>query len=270
MIDLLGQFLRITPGFRGRGRLTNYWLQRKRSSSVRLRQLPGGTVVECDVSIPYEAMIWLGCEEQQDLALLRQLLRPGEVFVDCGANIGLWSLVAASAVGPTGRIYAFEPNPFTHRRLKHHIQRNGYADRITAFECACGDEVGESSLLCSKVHNVSRIGAKTEANAVTVPIARLDALLPDKKIDGLKIDVEGHELQVLHGAQRILRRDRPWLCVEFNADFVPSRVLGDWDVHHYLTKEGYRCRQFVTGPGSPQLNENWTVDWYTNLFYSFQ
>ena len=76
--DILGQILKRTQGFRGRGRLTQIWLNRcQQTQTRRVRRLPGGGRVLCDLSIPYEAMVWLEKEEQADLEILRRLLQPG-------------------------------------------------------------------------------------------------------------------------------------------------------------------------------------------------
>lgn len=266
-MDLLGHFLRIAPDFRGRGRLTHHWLHRARSADRRKRTLPGGAVVECDTSIPYEAMVWLGREEQDDLLALQRLLQPGQTFVDCGANIGLWSLVAASAVGSTGRVVAFEPNPDTHARLRRHIGLNALTSIVTAHPSACGEAEGQVPFHRTREHNVSRIAAEPSAETVEVPITTLDRELGNSTVHGLKIDVEGHELQVLRGADALLRRCRPWLCVEFNSQFTTSPRLRDWDVHQHLASSGYRCRLFTAPADDAPLPEDWEVHGYTNLFY---
>ena len=138
LMDWLGHLLRATGHFRGRGRLTRYWLNRRQPNDCRTAKLPGGAEIICEMNVPYEAMVWLGQEEPEDLRMLQRLLQPGQTFVDCGANIGLWSLVAATAVQPNGKVFAFEPNPRTHQRLTQHIEQNRFAATVATFSSCCG------------------------------------------------------------------------------------------------------------------------------------
>jgi FkbM family methyltransferase len=234
---------------------------------MRRCRLPGGAEISCDMGVPYEAMAWLGCEEPDDLWMLRRLLRPGETFVDCGANVGLWSLVAARSVGPSGKVFAFEPNPRTHARLARHIAHNALADIVTAFPSCAGAVVGTLPFLCQPEHNVSHVASAGDAGATPLPVTTLDAALGDAPVHGIKIDVEGHEFAVLLGAGKLLQRSRLWICVEFNTTLLPSPRLGDWDVHRHLAALGYRCRRFVEAAGAGALDDAWTTRAYENLLY---
>jgi FkbM family methyltransferase len=219
------------------------------------------------MSVPYEAMVWLRQEEPEDLLVLRRLLLPGQTFVDCGANVGLWSLVAATAVRPSGKVFAFEPNPRTHQRLAQHIEHNGLGAIVTTFASCCGSDTGELSFRCEARHNVSHVASESASNTVFVPVTPLDAALGDHPVHGVKIDVEGHELPVLKGSESLLRRVRPWICVEFNTVLAGTERLGDWDVHRYLASRGYRCRPFIEATGAGELREDWRQSGYCNLFY---
>lgn len=268
-MDLLGNFLRVAPPFKGRERVIRRWLKRRRAGH-RLRVLPGGAKIKCDMSIPYESMVWLGKEEEEDLAAVRRLLRPGETFVDCGANIGLWTLTAAAAVGAQGRVFAFEPNPMTFDKLSQNIRANAFEQMVMALCAACGRESGTMPLLCSEEHNNSRMAEETDDDVMFVPVRALDAALHGK-IAGIKIDVEGGEYDVLLGARGILGQSRPWLCVEFHAALAGTERLGNWRVHRFLRDLGYGCRLMadagresaVGGPG-----DDWELQGYCNLFYS--
>ena len=110
-MDLLGHFLRATPGFRGKGRLVNRWVRHPGPPWNRERILPGGAIIHCDLLIPYEAMVWIEAEEETDLQTLRLLLKENQHFVDCGANIGLWTLVAATGVGSGGKSHRSRTEP---------------------------------------------------------------------------------------------------------------------------------------------------------------
>lgn len=269
--DPIGQLIKKTPGFRGKGRLIQYWLNHRTTNSQRIRVLPGGGKVLCDFSVPYEAMVWLEHEEQQDLELVRQLLKPGQLFVDCGANIGIWTLVAASLVGAEGKIYAFEPNPLTFKKLNRNISLNEFGHNIQVFASAVGKDEGNLSLTVNQYHNLSQITYSSDREAITVPVMKLDALLNEQKVNGIKVDVEGFELEVLQGAESILKQHQPWLCVEFNTVLSGVNQLSDWNVHQYLTALGYVCRQFRDSLDTTRqtiLPDYWQTTGYCNLYYA--
>lgn len=253
-MDPLAELIRRTPGFRGKGRIVSYWL--KRGRGPRTRVLPGGLSISLEMSVPYEAMVWLGWEEREELEVLVRLLRPGDTFVDCGANIGLWSLVAAPLVGGGGRVIAFEPNPDSATRLTDHAAQS---PAIRVHATALSEEPGLLSLDPGEHHNLTRV---TSDGSIEVEATTLD-LAVDGPVHGIKLDVEGHELQVLKGAHRVLST-RPWVVVEFNTLHTPARRLGEWPVHRLLTELGYRA----SAPGGDDLGSDWAPPFtYANILY---
>lgn len=268
-MDLLGHFLRVAPPFKGRERLIHRWVGRRRDDH-RIRTLPGGAKIRCDMSIPYESMVWLRKEEEEDLAALRRVLRPGETFVDCGASIGLWTLTAATAVGAQGRVFSFEPNPMAFDKLSQNIRANAPGEVVIALCAACGRETGMMPFLCSDEHNNSRMAEEADGDVMFVPVRTLDAAL-DGKIAGIKIDVEGSEYDVLLGARGILGRWRPWLCVEFHSALAGAGRLGNWRAHRFLRDLGYSCRRMADAgrePAGETPGDDWELQGYCNLFYS--
>ena len=254
-MDPLAKVLQGTGHFRGKRRLLRLWCRRQ--EGVRTRVLPGGLEMDLDLRSDYEAHVWLGLEERVELAALPNLLSPGDVFVDCGANLGLWSLVAAPLVGEGGRVIAFEPNPATAERLRRHArQANGV---VEVHETSLGDRVGRARLDPGDSHNVARV---SDSGAIEVEATTLDDAL-DASPAGIKIDVEGRELAVLDGGSRALE-ERPWLAVEFHADHSPSRRLGDWPVHDRLASLGYEPSLFT----GEKLSADWRLRGdYRNLLY---
>jgi FkbM family methyltransferase len=239
-----------------------------RGTDKRIRELPGGARVLCDLSIPYEAMVWLEQEEQNDLRLLCLLLDPGQTFIDCGANIGIWTLVASSAVGRTGEVYAFEPNPHTFDKLSSNVKLS--ERKPTLYNRALGNVNAELRFECNKSHNISRIVSEDGDNIIQVPVATLDSIFAGKHIDGMKIDVEGFEMNVLRGGENVLMKSKPWLCVEFNTILSEVNRLTDWDVHQFLRALGYTCRLFQDALDtslSTMLPDSWQTKGYCNLFY---
>lgn len=245
------------------------WMSLRDQKSKRLRAMPGGGKVLCDLSIPYECMVWLKQEEQQELLILAELLKPGDIFVDCGANIGIWSLVAAAAVGPLGAVFAFEPNPLTADKLFDNVHRSGFGN-VNIRRAALGSAPGEVYLLAESAHNLSRIVNKITSATVKVPVITLDSAMGNKQIAGCKLDVEGFELQILKGAENLLRNQQFWLSIEFNSLQANANTLGQWDVHRLLKAAGYVPRLFKNALRPTSLNilpDSFTINGYCNLFY---
>lgn len=159
---------------------------------------------------------------------LTGLLRPGHVFVDIGANHGYFTLLAASLVGPAGRVAAFEPNPHVFEQLRRHVQLNHFADRVRLESCALADrcedgarlyvsQVAGNSGLSSLTPNAAALSSRdlSESATVPVPVDTFDHWLAASRVfDGLpaidlvKIDVEGAEARVIAGMAETLATGR--------------------------------------------------------------
>lgn len=168
--------------------------------------------------------------------LMQSLLRPGDHFVDVGANIGMLSLTAARVIGPTGRLWAFEPHPVTHDLLRRSLLLNG-AHCAHSFQAAVSDEVGHLPLhigATSGHHSLFPLDPNegTLGETIDVPLVRIDDVVePGMRVDLMKIDVEGAELQVLRGALRVLA-DNPQcaLVVEFGISHLQrtGQATAEW------------------------------------------
>ncbi len=160
--------------------------------------------------------------EPQLTAFIAEAVRPGSVFVDVGANIGLFTLLAARCASPGGRVLAFEPHPGARARLRHLIELNGLTDVVTVSDAALSDRsapattlfLASDSALSTLDPALAPLGdLHPFRTSVTVPVSSLDdwlaasgpawALTP---IDVMKIDVEGTEERVLRGMARTLAR----------------------------------------------------------------
>lgn len=134
---------------------------------------------------------------REEFEALAEVLSDGDVFVDIGANVGLYTLTVAPMVGAGGRVIAIEPEPTALARLKDNIAANAAAN-VELFTCAVGEEVGEVSFIQDDVNlGHSRQG---DGGGLTVPMQPLADLLKSagvSAIGALKIDVEGFEDRVL-------------------------------------------------------------------------
>jgi FkbM family methyltransferase len=189
--------------------------------------------------------------ESFPFAMLRHLVRPGDVVYDCGANLGLYARYLVSTLG-AGHVVAFEPSPDNRRFLAANLALGGIADRVTILPMALADEDGmaefqvddmqTSSGTLSKVTGGEpsegrknlRLGPLTDQ----VLCRRLDTVVAEEGLpfpDVIKIDVEGAEPLLLRGAAGLLRERRPALVVELHGAEVAREVL--FLLHDF----GYAC-----------------------------
>jgi FkbM family methyltransferase len=157
---------------------------------------------------PYSwTAIYLKLDEYDDMMFTLRYLQPGRSFLDVGSNIGVYSLLASSVNGGAP-VLAFEPHHIACERLRENAALNAF-ENIRVVEAALGDVAG-SERITTDLFNENRIATIDEvAASATVPVVTLDAALVDQKIDpdsvGLvKIDTEGFEAHVLHGAGSLL------------------------------------------------------------------
>lgn len=149
-----------------------------------------------------ESKLLLGSRsrDRAELSFLTAHLPPGGTFLDVGANIGFYSLIAARLRDT--RVVAFEPLPVAFERLQFNIQANGFAHRITALQAALGAErkrvtltVAEADLGCSSIVKTGIAGRPVEV--MMFPLADVLAEQTFTRVDAMKIDVEGMEDSVL-------------------------------------------------------------------------
>lgn len=148
--------------------------------------------------------------EYDQMLFLARYLRPGDGFIDGGANIGTYSLMAAGIVGPGGRVDAFEPAPQSARRFRENVALNGI-DWVALHEAALTEASGTATFLTDwDVSNRIVAGEAKEANEIEVQCVTLDASLPpDARYAMAKLDLEGAEVAALRGADRHLRDANP-------------------------------------------------------------
>lgn len=162
---------------------------------------------------------------------LRELLSPGMVFVDIGANIGYFSLMAASLIGSQGKVFAFEPNQQNCNCLFLSAKVNGFenidlypfavAEKKTGFVY---DNMGSNGAISDITDDLNVINSRVIVRSIV-----LDETLHDvEQIDVLKIDIEGAEFRALQGATQLLRQHRPTVLSEFSPPALStiSKVSG--------------------------------------------
>ena len=155
--------------------------------------------------------------EPEMYELFRQALRPGMVVVDVGAHEGLFTHLAAALVGPTGRVWAFEPAPANFRVLK---RRASPFPQVTAVRAALSDRNGLGRLAVdrdnSTRHSLFTANVGRRWRSWPVRMMTLGQALPAdlKRLDLVKIDAQGAEPQILLGARSVIKRYHPLIAFE--------------------------------------------------------
>lgn len=154
---------------------------------------------------------------------LRRLVRPGMVAADVGANIGLLTLVMARAAGPAGKVIAFEPEATPRANLEKMRHLNGLS-WVEVRDQAVGEKAGRLTFHVSDIIGHSSLYAlpeAEEARVIEVEVVALDDVAPGGRMDVVKIDVEGAELDVLAGMGGLIRANRDLAIV---AEFGPEHL----------------------------------------------
>jgi FkbM family methyltransferase len=195
---------------------------------------------------------------EPELAELEKFLSPGKIFVDVGANVGIYTLVASKLVGAAGRVLAFEPTPQTFAGLRRNIALNRLGNVLT-FPVALSEETGTAWLYYGSdpVRNSLGRDPCTEGECERVALESLDQVLQQagvEHVDVLKIDAEGAEELVLRGAEKLLTSSWPVVIYEVNPQASSYLGLSKDGATKLLERRGYEF--FVQGgPGASCAEE---------------
>lgn len=191
-----------------------------------------------------------------ELHTLPGLVRPGDVCVDVGAAAGLYSQALSHLAGPAGRVHSVEPLSFSHPVWSRVLGAWGRSN-VVRHVAALGAEPGQAtmrvpfrpygpdtsrSFLATDTHGLGSNAEFTHHVDMVVDVATLDGLHADAgltRLDFVKIDVEGGELQVLRGGQRVIGTFRPTLLIEIEARHAARYGNSVEDVVEWLTNRGY-------------------------------
>ncbi len=209
-----------------------------------------------------------GVWEPQLTGWIEQRLEPGDTFVDVGANIGYYSLLAAQCVGPSGHVVAIEASPSIFGMLNDNIRRNGFAIRVRSINIAASDRSGTVSVFSGPKSNIGRTTTVPREDLEvegTISAEPLRSILAEGEITSarlIKIDVEGLEGPVVRGLLPILPQCRKDLevIVEVGGQPAPegelsSDILGEMRAQGFYAYEisnSYRAKSYVDATHTPQ------------------
>jgi FkbM family methyltransferase len=236
-------------------------------TTVVIKEIAPGVRLFLDLSDHVIGLnILRGSYERDEAAFARRTLRPGDVAIDVGAHVGFFTMLMASAVDANGRVYAFEPFDKNADLLERSIVENRFESRVTFRRAAVGAAAGYARLMFPVEtlntggayllrDGVARLAGHLEKEVPTVALDRLDIQRPVRFI---KMDVEGAEPQVVRGAERMLREDRPTILSELHPVQL-ERVSGVTAAQFLaqLRAFGYRAQKIdgtpIEAPGSEPL-----------------
>ena len=220
---------------------------------------------------------------EPEIELVARVLREGDAAVDIGANYGLWAYHLSRAVGRSGKVYSFEPIPFTARTFQMIGRALGFMNNVELVTKGCGEVAGRTeftvpvqdgvAISAGLVHMVGRKDARPgkEKHAafdrtrnIECDVVRLDDYLSDVERIGLvKCDIEGADLYAMRGARKLLQRHKPVVIIEITPWFLEGFGLAVNDVYGFFEELGYACYRYDEGgrlvptPASEIVEDNW-------------
>jgi FkbM family methyltransferase len=194
----------------------------------------------------YPMLYWLRLKRNYERYTRRLFLRalaPGMRVLDLGANIGYYTLLAADAVGATGRVYAFECDPVNARFLYHNVKLNGLGEVVSIVPKAASSYAGVTRFFSDRENSLksSLVIEHQRAETIEVECTTVDDVIgPLEKIDVVKVDVEGVEIDAISGMERTLSRlEKLVMFVECcpyalsTAGGSVTQLLGELDRHGF-------------------------------------
>lgn len=186
--------------------------------------------------------------EAENFAFLRANVSQGDVVLDIGAHIGLFATAAASLVGQSGKVYAFEPAPATSAVLKETIRINQIAERVTIVNAAMGKETGTITFFVSETeadNSNSLVAYKEdrELKGIPVMVSTIDAFAAEQGLSSIrfiKIDVEGAEYDALKGGLDLLRRCKPFCILAIHPEPILKKGDRLEDIYDCVQELGYQ------------------------------
>jgi FkbM family methyltransferase len=189
------------------------------------------------------------------------ILQPGDTFVDIGAHVGYFSMLAAQLVGPSGAVFSFEPEPRNFSHLLEHIEANGVTN-VRPMHMAVGASPSVADFFVNADndggHALWEVGRhpfneRSRETPVTrkVFVTSLDTIFQGRDmrtLKAIKIDAEGAEFAILVGARELLRRVRvPFIIAEINRFALQSMGASERHLRSVMEELGYETYLFQPG-----------------------
>jgi len=181
---------------------------------------------------------------ESDTKIVKQIIKPGDVVLDIGANIGYFTLIFAKLVENSGKVFSFEPESKNFKILKKNIEVNGYSNVVLEQKIVSNND-GQTTLYISDKAGSHRIHQPDNyVESIDIDCISLDNYAQRnsiKKIDFIKIDVEGAEFNVLQGLQKIINSNKNiTLLVEFSPNQIKSCGIKPTTMIDFLKENNFK------------------------------
>jgi FkbM family methyltransferase len=221
-----------------------WWGYRFQPPAEVIRLRSGALIRVTDTEHSQLLLRYIGTFEPHCLALLRKYVVRGSIVLDVGANIGLYTVEASRAVGPTGRVISIEAAPHHASAVEDSVQLNGMQN-VTVVTTAVGSEKGEATLTLPSGGNMGMftLGSVVGNQSYAVSVRTIDDILSEqdvRSIDFIKMDIEGSEFCALTGAEKTIKKYRPPILIELNEVALQSCGSSADQVKSLLVSFGYR------------------------------
>lgn len=207
---------------------------------------------------------FLGHYELDTDLILYKFIKKGMCVIEAGAHIGSETVLLGALVGKEGRVYAFEPNPFMLKRLRLNIGLNDFDDRVVASAIVLGDANDAISFYVDNENEPNQGRAsKYRHDAQTIEITAHQQRLDDwahgnkiPRVDFIKIDVQGAEIDILHGATETIAMHRPLIFAEASETMQGNSKYSIEKMYRTLVSLGYAVQKVDIGGALTQLSED--------------
>ncbi|EDP94511.1 FkbM family methyltransferase [Kordia algicida OT-1] len=207
--------------------------------------------------------IYIKLADYEDSMFVMNYLDENGLFVDVGANVGHFSLLASGV--SKAKTIAIEPIPNTYKKLLKNIHLNNLEDKVECLNIGLGEDKGE--LKFTKSFDVmNRVALENEnVPTISVPIQKLDEVLKDKKPTFLKIDVEGFEYFVLKGADETLqKKSLKYILLEFNNSGDKFGIT-DEKVFNLITSYGFKPISYDVAQNKIKVEDSFRTDKFNTI-----
>lgn len=253
-----GRFYRYLPYFRGKHLLSKIVMEPlfRKKNIEHILELPGGkSKFSAPLMdwIPWQVFLY-GCylKEKEEGSFMLSQIRDGHVIVDIGANLGYYSIQFAEKAGLNGSVYSFEPLSYQMNYLKQNVALNRLTN-ITLEKKIVSDTGEEKKIYFSNEKNSGLSSVNTPTNTFeNIPCIRLDDYCRQndiERIDLVKVDVEGHEYNVVKGMQGLLTSNQIGaLFIEVNDENLRESGSSRDELVGFLADRGYKAYK-ISGTG---------------------
>lgn len=262
------------PGFRAnpvaviwRGIVWSFCVLAKRSPAFPLS--PGGGLMRVPPDLRYTSVTAYLMRDwaEPELHFLDRVVKRGGIFIDAGANVGLYTLRAAPLVGPTGSVVSIEPGKVAADQLEANLALNPGFTQVKVVRKAASDKPGTAVLhhiqLGDDPQAFSLLSDGRATEGETVEVTTVDQLVEQfglPRVDCIKMDVEGAEPMLIEGARQTIERHHPIILFEINTIVLSGSAVEPTAAYNALAAFGYKFFSF--GPGGRleqivKLPEGW-------------